>query len=1000
MWRNVCYTIKTKRSLIMKKTRICKLVSFVMLLALLVTALPWMAVTSSAAAPSNYTNIYAGESKSVSVGNNGNKYFRFVPTVSGTYKFYSYNNGSSDPYGILLDSSGSQLTYSDDYSNRNFSIQYDLTAGRTYYLQAKCYGGGSGSYTVKLELVRALYTSITAGETKTVSINGNTQYFQFVPTVSGTYKYYSFNRTSGDPYGMICDSGFNTLIYNDDSSDNNFSMQYNLTAGTTYYVAAKCYSDGSGAYSIKIEPLRPTISVGETKSVSVSGDVKYFQFVPTVSGTYKYYSLNKTSGDPYGMICDSNFNVLTSNDDALSNNNFSMQYPLTAGTTYYLAAKCFSNGSGAYSIKIELVNATGGSSGGSGSASNVNGAGSYSLFRSGSSGSGRYYSSTANYNDRSYTNNGYDIYANADTSSIRTVNLGLSFTVTSAITERASVLIYAYDVDESAGERDLIYLKDETDGSRTQLTGYLSGRDGEWNTTTLQIPLSELQVGHTYHFELYESVAGWVVYVRTVDLQIAGQIENSTITDSNFNATIDQYGRVNTSLYLASNINTTYVLEYAASINYDQVGSSLGQTIATSPSGNTKNVSFNLESGAPEGTYTIEVYIKDAQGRLLMTLSNQAAYSPYTQYYAVNYNSNGGSNSVPSDVTSYESGDTATVKYDYIPTKAGYIFLGWSSDRNARVPEFTENGNNTFTIYDNVTLYAVWRDENFTVGTVTVESNVDTPVVQYDKGFYQTVEFYYVASDFLPIERLEIRPLFNSNVFEFVSAEWLLNADNQSIDSDTYLAISEWESNEEIDGNVLKLVLRATTTVSSTEVGAEIFATDENGESEVIVIAKSLSVIECPHDDYELDFTDDDYHYLVCSLCGYEQAFEHSFTDDCDTDCNGGCGYSRLPMHTLSSYWSSDRSHHWHSCVNCGETVEIYEHTYDSLYDYDCNDCYYDRFVRYDYDYDGDVDYDDVVYLLSHYFFREMYPIYQDGDVDGNGVIDPDDAIYLYDIYY
>ena len=487
----------------MNGNRMRKIISFVMLLALLVTALPWMAITSHAAAPASYENIYAGDSKTISVSGNGN-YYKFVPTTTGTYKYWSYNNGSYDPTGLILDASGDQLAYSDDSVGLNFSIEMVLTAGTTYYLQARGCGNNYASFTFKIE------------------------------------------------------------------------------------------------------------AVGQ-------------------------------HANPGGV--------------------------------------------------------------------EINQSGNYSLFNSGATGSGYRYSSSSNYDDNSYTNGGYDIYSSASYNSIRTVDLGLSFAVSSVITERAEVTIYAYDVDESSGERDLIYLVDETDGSRTQLSGYLSGRDDQWNSTTLEVPLSELEVGHTYHFELYESVSGWVVYVRTVDLSIAGEFISPEIDDYGFTASIDAYGLVTTNLYLKTNVDVTYNLEYAASYSYEQFASALNQTITATSAGVNKEVTFQLDGNAPDGIYTIEVYIKDGQGNRILTLDTQAAYSKYVQYYAVNYNSNGGSNSVPSDVNAYVAGDSVEVKYDYIPSRSGYTFLGWSTDSAATTPEFSQGGNNTFVISSDVTLYAVWQED-------------------------------------------------------------------------------------------------------------------------------------------------------------------------------------------------------------------------------------------------------------------------------------------------
>ena len=83
--------------------------------------------------------------------------------------------------------------------------------------------------------------------------------------------------------------------------------------------------------------------------------------------------------------------------------------------------------------------------------------------------------------------------------------------------------------------------------------------------------------------------------------------------------------------------------------------------------------------------------------------------------YAVVYDANGGTG-VPTDENEYFTGDEVTVKFTDAPTRAGYVFLGWSKDRRATTAEYTGNGKKTFTMADgNVTLYAVWQRERYSV---------------------------------------------------------------------------------------------------------------------------------------------------------------------------------------------------------------------------------------------------------------------------------------------
>ena len=335
------------------------------------------------------------------------------------------------------------------------------------------------------------------------------------------------------------------------------------------------------------------------------------------------------------------------------------------------------------------------------------GANSYTLFNSGRTGSRQRYSSSSPYNKNtsSLNNGGYDFYASY--SSMKTIRLGLGFKVNYEVTEKAFVTIYAYDVDEKDGERDLIYLVDENTGARTKLDGYLHGQDEMWNTTTLEIAPSYFTTGHTYHFELTESVSGWVVYVRNVALQLTcGSVTNIEVS-ADFTASISSSGRISTTLNISSTEAYTYTLEYAANYGYNQYGAGVS-SITSSPSGAVKEYSFQLNSGAPKGVYTINVLIKDSSGNVKLSKSVEAGYA----YYSVSYHSNGGSNNLPSDKNAYSAGNTVNVLFNYLPSRAGYIFLGWSTDQYATSPMYTKNGLNSFTIgSSSVNLYAVWEEE-------------------------------------------------------------------------------------------------------------------------------------------------------------------------------------------------------------------------------------------------------------------------------------------------
>ncbi len=75
--------------------------------------------------------------------------------------------------------------------------------------------------------------------------------------------------------------------------------------------------------------------------------------------------------------------------------------------------------------------------------------------------------------------------------------------------------------------------------------------------------------------------------------------------------------------------------------------------------------------------------------------------------------------SVPTDDNLYASGHIASVQFPEI-NRLGHVFLGWSEDREATAPTFTEFGTDTFTVTKNTVLYAVWGQPDLSSATVTL----------------------------------------------------------------------------------------------------------------------------------------------------------------------------------------------------------------------------------------------------------------------------------------
>ena len=83
----------------------------------------------------------------------------------------------------------------------------------------------------------------------------NSHYYAFVPLTSGNVTIYSTG--SFDSEGYLCNSSKNAITSNDNGGENyNFSITYNVTAGTLYYIRPVGHSS-SGTMTVHIEMTMP-----------------------------------------------------------------------------------------------------------------------------------------------------------------------------------------------------------------------------------------------------------------------------------------------------------------------------------------------------------------------------------------------------------------------------------------------------------------------------------------------------------------------------------------------------------------------------------------------------------------------------------------------------------------------------------------------------------------------------------------------------------------------
>lgn len=84
--------------------------------------------------------------------------------------------------------------------------------------------------------------------------SGQEVLFQFVPTATGMYSFYS--QSAGDTYGCLYDENKNRITENDDDADYNFRINAELEEGKTYYYSAKKqddFEDTLNVYLVRIQ---------------------------------------------------------------------------------------------------------------------------------------------------------------------------------------------------------------------------------------------------------------------------------------------------------------------------------------------------------------------------------------------------------------------------------------------------------------------------------------------------------------------------------------------------------------------------------------------------------------------------------------------------------------------------------------------------------------------------------------------------------------------------
>lgn len=273
---------------------------------------------------------------------NYEKWYKFTPTESDVYSFQLSGSGTySSWYLTLYDKDENEINSVSDSYSYNCRIAEYLVAGETYYVRA--YYPSNSTASVTLYVNQAI--ELTEGNEAYVYASNSAQHswLKFTPTETKEYSFshdysYSLNFRV---YELDTNNDFVTVA----SSSGNYNSilaKQTYDEGKTYYI--EVYSDGTSTYSYNIivdeapQNTYPVLVPGNSYTATVTyNSYAYFEFTPTESGTYTFYSTGNS--DTYITVYNSNMSSIGSNDDGGNNTNFSISLNLVAGQTYIFEAR-------------------------------------------------------------------------------------------------------------------------------------------------------------------------------------------------------------------------------------------------------------------------------------------------------------------------------------------------------------------------------------------------------------------------------------------------------------------------------------------------------------------------------------------------------------------------------------------------------------------------------------------------------------------------------------
>ena len=194
-----------------------------------------------------------------------------------------------------------------------------------------------------------------------------------------------------------------------------------------------------------------------------------------------------------------------------------------------------------------------------------------------------------------------------------------------------------------------------------------------------------------------------------------------------------------------------------------------------------------------------------------------------------------------------------------------------------------------------------------------------------------TVTVTVSLSNCAKLKSMALTPVYDSNVFELVSGEWLLtDAMLSSFDTKKGNAAIAYSAEKDANGDIFKFTLKVKDTAPFGETSLKVNPVVKNGSVSIeCQAAEKIVTVNCSH-SFDSNWSHDaNQHWKECLVNGCDEKSEtanHTFDNDCDTTCNV-CGYTRTITHSYSEVWSHDDTNHWYECTVCGDKKDTTAHS-------------------------------------------------------------------------